>query len=115
MKFLQELYLGEKTAPKVDQIVKKILAGQEVPKLYLITMASHPDNMLELIPEREILQKGYPKDQLRIIGLADNKKDAIGLTQFIIQECLEQTGSADVRVYLEEKWQNEKQEEQKWA
>lgn len=107
MKFLQELYLGEKTAPKVDQIVKKIMTAEVVPNLYLITMASHPDNMLDLIPEWEILQKGYPKEGLRIVGLADNKKDAVGLMQFIIEECYEMTGSADVRAYLEEKWEGQ--------
>lgn len=115
MKFLQELYLGEKVAPKVDQIVKKIIDGKVVPDLYLIAMASHPDNMLDLIPEWEVLQKGYPKEELRIIGLAGNKKDAIGLIQFVIEECLTLTGSADVRTYLEEMWQKEKQEEQRWG
>lgn len=107
MKFLQELYLGEHIAPKVDQIVKKIMTEKIVPNLYLIAMASHPDNMLDLIPQWEVLQKGYPKEQLRIIGLAENKKDAIGLMQFIIQESMEVTGSADVRAYLEEKWEGQ--------
>ncbi len=107
MKFLQELYLGEKTAPKVDQIVKKIMNDQTVPNLYLIAMASHPDNMLDLIPYKDVLQKGYPKDQLRIVGLADNKKDAFRLTQFIIEESLSVIGSADVRTYLEEKWEGQ--------
>lgn len=115
MKFLQELYLGEKTAPKADKIIKKISAGKTIPDLYLIAMASHPDHMLDLIPEWEVLQTGYPKEQLRIVGLADNKKDAVGLTRFIIEECLELTGSADVRAYLEEKWQSEKQEGQTWV
>ena len=107
MKFLQELYLGEKTAPKVDQIVKKILNDQAVPNLYLIAMASHPDNMLDLIPHWEVLQKSYPKEQLRIVGLADNKKDAVGLIQFMIEESIQVTGSADVRAYLEEKWEGQ--------
>ncbi len=107
MKFLQELYLGERVAPKVDQIVKKIMTDNVVPNVYLITMANHPDNMLELIPEWEVLQKGYPKEQLRVVGLADNKKDAIGLIQFIIEESMEKTGSADVREYLEEKWEGQ--------
>lgn len=107
MKFLQELYLGEHIVPKVDQIVKKILADKLVPNLYLIAMATHPDNMLDLIPEWEVLQKGYPKEQIRIVGLAEDKEDAIGLIQFIIKESIEKTGSADVRAYLEEKWEGQ--------
>ena len=107
MKFLQELYLGESIAPKVDQIVKKIMTDKTVPNLYLIVMAGHPDNMLDLIPQWEILQKGYPKEELRIVGMANGKKDAIGLMQFMVEESLEKTGNANVRAYLEEKWEGQ--------
>ena len=107
MKFLQELYLGEKIAPKVDQIVKKIMTEKNVPNLYLITMSNHPDNMLDLIPHWEVLQKNYPKEMLRIVGLASNKKEAISLTQVMIEESIQMTGNADVRAYLEEKWEGQ--------
>jgi len=107
MKFLQELYLGKKIAPKVDQIVKKIENDQAVSNLYLIVMANHPDNMLEILPQKDVLQKGYPKNQLRVVGLANKKKEAIGLIQFIIEESLSVTSSADVRTYLEEKWEGQ--------
>ena len=107
MKFLQELYLGEKIIPKVDGIVKKIKTEKVVPNLYLITMASHPDNMLDLIPEWEVFQKGYPREALRIIGLAENKKSAMKLIQSIVEESINETGSADIRAYLEEKWEGQ--------
>ena len=107
MKFLQELYLGEQIAPKVDQIVKKINNNEIVPNLYVLAMASNPDNMLDLIPEWELLQKGYPKENVFVIGLAKNKKEAVGLVQFIIEECYEKTHSADVRAYLSEKWEGQ--------
>lgn len=107
MKFLQELYLGEKVAPKVEQIVKKIKNDQEVPKLYLVVMSTHPDNMLDLIPQKDVLQKGYPKEQLRVIGLAENKKEAFALVQSIVEEVFSLTSSADVRTYLEEKWEGQ--------
>ena len=107
MKFLQELYLGEKIVPKVDKIVKKIMTEKIVPNLYLIAMTSHPDHMLDLIPEWEVLQKGYPKESLRIVGLAENKKDAMKVMQTIVEESLLMTGSADIRAYLEEKWEGQ--------
>lgn len=107
MKFLQELYLGEKVAPKVEQIVKKIKSDQIVPNLYLIVISTHPDNMLDLIPQKDVLQKGYPKEQLQVVGLADNKKEAFALVQFIVEESLSLTSSADVRIYLKEKWEGQ--------
>ena len=108
MKFLQELYLGENIAPKVEQIVKKIKSDQTVPNLYLIVMSTHPDNMLDLIPQKDVLQKGYPKEALRIVGLAENKKEAFLVVQYIVEEVFSLTNSADIRVYLEEKWEGQK-------
>lgn len=107
MKFLQELYLGELAAPKVEQIVKKIKNDQLVPNLYLIVMSTHPDNMLDLIPQKDVLQKGYPKEQLQVVGLADNKKEAFALVQLIVEEAFALTGSADIRTYLKEKWEGQ--------
>ncbi len=107
MKFLQELYLGERIAPKVDQIVKRIKTEKVVPNLYLLTMSNHPDNMLDLVPQWEALQKGYPKEQMRVIGLADGKKEAIEVLQSIIGESMAMSGTADVRGYLEEKWEGQ--------
>lgn len=108
MKFLQELYLGEKIAPRVEQIVKKIKSDQAVPNLYLIVMSTHPDNMLDLIPQKDVLQKGYPKEQLRVVGLAENKKEAFLMVQNIVEEAFSLTNSADIRTYLEEKWEGQK-------
>ena len=107
MKFLQDLYLSEQIAPKVDKIVKRIEAEKIVPNLYMIVMSSHPDNMLDLIPHWEILQKDYPKESLRVIGFADGKKDAYGLVQSIVLESIEKEGQADVRPYLEKKWEGQ--------
>lgn len=107
MKFLQELYLGEKIAPKVDQIVKKIENDQAVPNLHLIAIASHPDNMLDIIPQKDVLQKGYPKEQLQVIGIAGSKKEAFLMVQLIVEEAFSLTGSADVRTYLKEKWEGQ--------
>ena len=70
-------------------------------------MASHPDNMLDLIPQKDILQKGYPREALRIVGLANNKKEAFSLVQFIVEESMLVTNSADIRTYLEEKWEGQ--------
>ena len=53
------------------------------------------------------MQKHYPKDELKIVGIADGKKEAIGLVQLIIKESLTETGSADVRGFLKEKWEGQ--------
>lgn len=107
MEFLKNLYLGERVAPNADQILKKLNKNEVVPNVYVLTMATNPDNMMDLIPEWELMQKNYPKDLIRIIGIAYDKNEAIELMQFIVEEAYQTTGSADAREYLKEKWEGQ--------
>ena len=107
MQFMGTLYLGESVSPKEYEIVKKVHSGQVIPNLYLIAFSSNADNMLDLIPEWEALQKGYPKESLKVVGIANGKAEALDLVQRIIEESLQETGSADVRSFLKEKWEGQ--------
>lgn len=107
MKFFQDLYLGEGVSPKINQIMKKLNSGILVPELYLIVMSNNADNMLELIPQWEVLQKGYPDVDLKVVGLASGKKEAVSLVQFIVEQAFQDTGSADVRPYLDRRWEEQ--------
>lgn len=107
MQFMGSLYVGESISSKEYEIVKKVHNNQVIPNLYLITLSTHENNMLDLIPEWEALQKKYPKEYLRVVGIANGKKEAIQLVQSIINESLLATGSADVRGYLNQKWEGQ--------
>lgn len=107
MTFFENLYLGENIEPKVDQILKKLNTSKVIPDLFLITIATNPENMLDIIPEWELMQKGYPKDEIRVIGLASGKKEAIAVVQFILEETIQETGNADVRAYLMKRWEGQ--------
>ena len=107
MQFMGCLYVGEKLSSAEYKIVEKVHKGKVVQNLFLIVFSSNPDNMLDIIPEKEITQKHYPKDGLRIVGIADGKKEALGLVQRMIHESLAETGSADVRGFLQAKWEGQ--------
>ena len=107
MQFMGSLYVGEKLSSTEYKIVEKVHKGKIVPDLYLIVLSSNPDNMLDIIPEKEVMQKHYPKDGLRVVEIAEGKKEALGLVQRMIEESLCETGSADVRGFLKEKWEGQ--------
>lgn len=107
MQFMGSLYVGEKLSSTEYKIVEKVHKGKVVPNLYLIVLSNNPDNMLDVIPEKEIMQKYYPKDGMRIVGIAEGKKEAFGLVQVMIEESLSETGSADVRGFLKCKWEGQ--------
>ncbi|MBQ2705317.1 MAG: hypothetical protein IJF60_00740 [Agathobacter sp.] len=107
MKFFHDLYMGDMVSSKYEAIMKKLNSDKPVLDLYLITMANNPDNMLEIVPQREVLQKGYPNMDIRVVGLAKGKKEAIVVVQSIVEESLRETGSADVRVFLNQRWEEQ--------
>lgn len=107
MQFMGSLYVGESISTKEHEIVKKVHNGKVVPNLYLIAFSNHADNMLDLIPEWEALQKIYQTEALRVVGIANGKKEAMRIVQSIVEESLRETASADVRTFLKQKWEGQ--------
>lgn len=107
MTFFHDLYLGETVTPKENQIMKKLNNDKVVPDLYLITMSNNTDNMLEIVPQWEVMQKGYPNKDIKVVGLANGKKEAVSVVQFIVEQSLQETGSANARDYLKQRWEGQ--------
>ena len=107
MQFMGSLYVGETIASAEYKIVEKVHKGEVVSDLYLITFSSHPDNMLDVMLEKEALQTCYKKQGLKVVGIAGDKEEAIELVQFIIEESIKETGNADVREFLRKKWEGQ--------
>ncbi len=103
MYWFHNLYLGESIEKKAKRIQRKIENGKLTISAYIITFPSNPSNLLDIIPAREILQKGYPKDDLTIVGLAGGRDEAISLVEHIVQECLDETGTCELLRYLRQR------------
>lgn len=112
MKWYKNLYYGEMIAPKARQIVKKIKKNKLTPDVYVIALASNPDNQLDLIATWELLQPGYPKEDIRIIGLAQGKNEALQLVTYIVDEVYQKTGDVKVQEYLKQVLKEDKWREQ---
>lgn len=97
MRWYDRLYVGESIAAKAGRIKWKISHNAGTVSIYVIALASNPDNLLDIIPARELLQKGYPKKDLMIIGLAKGYEEALGVVQRIIEETYQNTNDVNVR------------------
>lgn len=104
MKWYKNLYLGEGVETKAREIINKIKKNKPTIDVYVIALASNPENQLDVIPSWELLQKGYPKDRLRIIGLAQGKKEALQLVTDLVDEVYQKTGDVKILPYLKEEW-----------
>ena len=71
--------------------------------IYVITLASNTQNLLDIIPSYELMQKGYPKKDMVVVGLAKGYDEAIEVAASIVDEVYHSTGTFAVRAYLAEK------------
>ena len=103
MIWYQNLYIGQSIKRKAAKIKWKIRHNVGQIDIYVLTLASNPQNLIDLIPSTNLLQKEYPKQDLVIIGLAKGFEEAAMLAGSIIQEVLEQTQTTDVRTYIQKR------------
>lgn len=107
MRWYRKLYVSEAIGDKAGRIKWKINHNAGTVSAYVIAFASNPDNLLDIIPAWQLMQKGYPKKDLKIIGLAKGYDDAIALVQQIVEETYANTGDVDVWSYLKEERRRE--------
>ena len=94
MTWYDELYVGESIVHKTKRVKWKINHNAGQIGIYVIAPASNDKNLLDIIPAAELLQKGYPKKDLKIAGLAGSYDEA--------DEVYRNTGAFFVRSYLDE-------------
>lgn len=101
MKWYEDLYVGDSIAGKANRIKWKINHHAGTVSIYVIAFASNRQNLLDIIPAWELMQKSYPgKKEMQIIGLAKGYVEALELVRSIIEEVYQNTGDVDVKSYL---------------
>lgn len=104
MKWYHDLYVGDSIADKANRIKWKINHNAGTVSVYVIAFASNRQNLLDIIPSWELMQKAYPgKKEMQIIGLAKGYEEALELVRQIIEETYRNTKTVDVRAYLHTK------------
>lgn len=100
MIWYDDLYINDSILKKKNKIKWKINHHKPTGLVHLICLPSNENNLLDIIPSANLLQKGYPKENLTIIGLASNYKEAVLLTRDIIDEIYSNTGKFDFGEYF---------------
>lgn len=102
MKWYHDLFVSDSLAGKTNKIKWKINHNAGTVSVYVIAFASNSRNLLDIIPSWELMQKSYPKRDMKIIGLAQGYEEALELVRRIVDETYQHTGSVDVWSYLRE-------------
>ncbi len=94
------IYVGNKIKKKKDKVIASINNNEVTFGVYCITFASHQDNLFDIMDANELLFPHYKKSEVRIIGLAKGKNEAVHLVQRMLMEVYHKTGNFDVRAYF---------------
>ncbi len=94
------LYIGDKLKKKKDQVIASINNREATFHVYCIAFASQPCNLFDIMDANELLFPHYKKAEVRIVGLARDKEEALILVQEMLLEVYRETGEFDVRAYF---------------
>ena len=100
MKWYHNLYIGDSIGDQAKQIKRKLSRHVWMTSIYVIALASNPQNLLDVIPSWELQQKSYPGKDICIVGLAKGYGEALELVRQIVDDTYQNTGDVDVRNYL---------------
>lgn len=102
--FSRQLYLDEYTSKHFNSLRKKFRNHNFPLGTYVIVLSKN-SGRVEYFDCKSFKQKYYKEteDYPLIIGMAQNADSAKKIVVQIIEECVDKTGNADVKIYLKEK------------
>lgn len=101
-KWYYNLYIGRKAERYARKVRARLDAGKTDVGHYVITLASNPGDMLDIVNTIYLTQETLARRTPMIIGIAGDRDEAVKIAAGIIDESLESTGSPDARRYLED-------------
>ncbi len=98
MKFYKNLYVGD-TVKKPEKVKWKLKHRAGQMNIFIIAVAEGSDQ-LEIYHCAFLQQKYYRKHPPYIIGIAVGHEEAVGIVEQITRECVEATGTCNLKEYL---------------
>ena len=102
--FSDRIYCDNISEKKIDLIKLGIKQGRGRLKLFLIALSNNDSDQLDIFHNSLLKQRLFRKLDLRIVGFADSKDEAIGIVQNMLDETIEQTGTCNIKAYLIDKY-----------
>ena len=104
----KKLYVGENAKKDAVKAKWRLNHGKLQKNMFLVTYASNPENLFDIIGTEQLLQKTVHRRCPMVIGLASSKEEALQIVQQIIEETYAKQNDVDVRRYLGERLLSDK-------
>ncbi len=101
MRWAVNLYTTEKTKKLLPRMMHKVIHNRFQTGVWLITIASNDQNLLDIFHSAYYLQPMAEKHNPDIVGIAEDEYAAKELVVKILEDIYRQNGNFDVRAYFE--------------
>jgi hypothetical protein len=100
----KNLYIGDEAAEALEQMKKDLLSGnvEQYKHAYVVILALNPENLLELIPVRDLVYQYYQDTALLAVGLAASHGEAKELVRRIVEDVYNRQHDTDVRRFFQD-------------
>ena len=99
MIWYRDYFVGKSIESRRKQVRKKLEQGKVQLEIYVITLASNENNLLDIIPSWNLLQESYPSRDLYVLGIAGGYHEALELAGEIVSRVYRETGGFRVAEY----------------
>ena len=99
MRFYKYLYVGE-TIKNVNLVKWKLKHAAGMLDVHLITISFNNDDQLDCFHNGLLKQKIFRNVDYYVVGIANGREEAISLIQEITNDCIEATGTGNIKQYL---------------
>lgn len=103
MKWYKPLFFSENLTSvwKQRSVLYKLANNILQKDVYVISLCENGKDLFRIIPAQELLQKGYPKADMLVVGVSKGKEEAFRLVETIVQQIYIQDGNLEsVREYF---------------
>lgn len=112
MIWYDDLFVGESISlRRQKRIIRAVKRRSLFSRAYLLTLASNPENLIDIIPAQVLRQRGYPKKGLFVIGIAGDYDEAVWLAGMIVNGIYAVQGDFQVRKFFQRNYKKNHKEE----
>ena len=98
--FRRDLYVGDSALKDKKRIVSDIRHHVYSFGVYVIVPAANCRDIFDIIPTFMLSDRGYKGRDLKILGLAQGKREAMELCARMVGDVYEKTGGLDIRAFF---------------
>lgn len=100
MEFYRRLFFGPQIKKRRKEILWKLRHQKPLHNIFLLTLPSNQQNLLDILPANLLLQSYYKRQDLFIIGVGKGRDETLELLRAFVERVYEETGDVKITDYI---------------